>query len=120
MRYDGTVAGIARQAKEDVQLSGGVVPAGAVVMAVLPSANRDPATFADPDRLDLGRGDTRHLGFGGGLHACIGAALARLETRIAMTALLAAYPRMELAVSEPSRIVSWAVRGVTSLPVNVG
>ncbi len=120
LRYDGTVAGIARQAKEDVQLSGGVVPAGAVVMAVLPSANRDPATFADPDRLDLGRGDTRHLGFGGGLHACIGAALARLETRIAMTALLAAYPRMELAVSEPSRIVSWAVRGVTSLPVNVG
>ncbi len=120
LRYDGTVAGIARQAKEDVQLSGGVVPAGAVVMAVLPSANRDPATFTDPDRLDVGRGDTRHLGFGGGLHACVGAALARMEARIAMTSFLAAYPRMELAVSEPSRIVSWAVRGVTSLPVNVG
>jgi cytochrome P450 len=120
LRYDGTVAGIARQAKEDVRLSGGVVPAGAVVMAVLPSANRDPAVFADPDRLDVGRGDMRHLGFGGGVHACIGAALARLETRIAMTALLARYPRMELAVSEPSPIVGWAVRGVTSLPVNVG
>src|SRR5260370_1306096 len=120
LRYDGTGPGIARQAKEDVQLSGGVVPAGAVVMAVLLSANRDPATFTDPDRLDVGRGDTRHLGFGGGLHACIGAALARMEARIAMTALLAAYPRIELAVSEPSRIVSWAIRGVTSLPVNVG
>jgi cytochrome P450 len=120
LRYDGTVAGIARQAKEDVQLSGGVVPAGAVVMAVLPSANHDPAVFIDPDRLDVGRGDTRHLGFGGGLHTCIGSALARMEARIAMTALLARYPRMELAGNEPSRIVSWAVRGVTSLPVNVG
>jgi cytochrome P450 len=119
LRYDGTVAGIARQATDDVQLSGGVVPAGAVVMAVVPAANRDPAMFNDPDRLDVGRGDMRHLGFGGGLHTCIGAALARMETRIAMTALLARYPRMELAVSEPSPIVGWAVRGVTSLPVNV-
>ena len=120
LRYDGAVAGIARQAKEDVQLSGGVVRAGDVVMAVLPAANRDPGTFADPDRLDVGRGDTRHLALGGGTHACIGAALARLETRIAMTALLARYPRMELAVSEPSHLNSWAVRGVASLPVNVG
>ena len=62
----------------------------------------------------------RHLGFGGGPHACIGAALARMETRIAMTSLLARYPRMELAVSEPSQLASWAVRGVTSLPVAVG
>jgi pimeloyl-[acyl-carrier protein] synthase len=120
LRYDGATAGIARQAKEDVPLSGGVVPAGAVVMGVLPSANRDPAVFTDPERLDVGRGDTRHLAFGGGPHACVGAALARMETRIAMTSLLARYPRMELAVSEPSRIVSWAIRGVTSLPVNVG
>lgn len=91
-----------------------------MVIAVLPAANRDPAIFTDPDRLDVGRGDTRHLGFGGGVHACIGAALARLESRIAMNALLARYPRMELAVSEPSPIVGWVVRGVTSLPVNVG
>jgi cytochrome P450 len=94
--------------------------AGSVVMAVLPAANRDPAAFDEPDQLDVGRGDTRHLGFSGGLHACIGAALARMETRIAMTALLARYPWMELAVTEPSQIVSWAIRGVTSLPVNVG
>ncbi len=120
LRYDATVAGLTRTAKEDVQLSGGVVPAGATVMAVLPSANRDPAVFTDPDRLDVGRGDMRHLGFGGGPHACIGAALARMETRIAMTSLLATYPRMELAVSEPNPIVGWVIRGVTSLPVNVG
>jgi cytochrome P450 len=119
LRYDGAVAGTARQAAHDVTLSGGVVPAGAVVMAVLPSANRDPAVFADPDRLDIGRGDTRHIALGFGPHACIGAALARMETRIAMTALLARYPRLELAVSEPGRTGSWAIRGVTSLPVNV-
>jgi cytochrome P450 len=120
LRYDTAVAGIARKAKEDVQLSSGVVPARAVVMAVLPSANHDPAVFTDPDRLDIGRGDARHLGFGGGLHACIGAALARMETRIAMTSLLARYPRVELAVSELNHMVSWVIRGVTSLPVNVG
>jgi cytochrome P450 len=120
VRYDGPVAANARQAIEDVTLSGGVVPAGAVVMAVLPAANRDPAIFADPGRLDVGRDDNRHLGFGFGPHACIGAALARMETRIAMTSLLARYPRMELAVSEPAQLVSWAIRGVTSLPVAVG
>jgi cytochrome P450 len=119
LRYDAAVAGLPRTVKEDIELSGGVVRAGDVVMAVLPSANRDPAVFTDPDRLDVGRRDLRHLSFGGGLHACIGAALARMETRIAMTALLARYPRMELAVSEPSPIVGWVVRGVTSLPVNV-
>jgi cytochrome P450 len=119
-RYDPAVAGLARTAKEDVRIGGGVVPAGATVMAVVPAANRDPAVFTDPDRLDLGRGDMRHLGFGGGPHACIGGALARLETRIAMNALLAAFPRMELAVSQPEPLVGWAIRGVTSLPVNVG
>jgi cytochrome P450 len=120
LRYDGPVAATARQATEDVTLSsGGVVPAGAVVMAVMPSANRDPAVFTDPDRLDLGRDDARHIAFGFGPHACIGLALARLEARIALTALLARYPRLELAVSEPSPIVSWSFRGVTSLPVTV-
>ena len=120
LRYDGPVAANARQATEDVTLSGGVVPAGAVVMAVLPAANRDPAVFPDPGRLDVGRGDNRHIAFGFGPHACIGAALARMETRIAMTALLARYPRMELAVDTPDQLVSWAIRGVTSLPVQVG
>jgi cytochrome P450 len=119
LRYDGSTAGVARQAKEDIQLSGEVVRAGEVVMAVLPSANHDPAVFTDPDRLDVGRDDAPHLGFSGGPHACVGAALARMEIRIAMTSLLARYPRMELAVSEPSRIVSWAVRGLTSLPVSI-
>ena len=89
-------------------------------MGIALSANRDPAVFADPDRLDVGRGDSRHLGFAGGPHACIGAALARLQIRIAMTSLLARYPRIELASDELSYINGWMVRGVTSLPVTVG
>ena len=120
VRYDGALAGLARTAQEDVPLSGGVVPAGTNIMAVVLSANRDPAVFADPDRLDISRGDMRHLGFGGGVHACVGAALARLETRIAITALLARYPRIELAVSDPDSTMSWVINGLTSLPVNVG
>jgi cytochrome P450 len=120
MRYDGTAAGISRLATEDVELSGGTVPAGAMVMGIALSANRDPEVFADPDRLDVGRGDSRHLGFAGGAHACIGAALARLQIRIAMTALLARYPRIELATDELSYINGWMVRGVTRLPVKVG
>jgi cytochrome P450 len=119
LRYDGASAGIARLAREDIELSGGVVPAGSVVMAILISANRDPAVFDEPDRLDVGRGDSRQLGFGGGAHACIGAGLARMETRIAISSLLARYPRLELAPSELTWIQGWTVRGVTSLPVAV-
>jgi cytochrome P450 len=87
------------------------------VLGVANSANRDPAVFPDPDRLDITRGDTRRLGFGGGLHACIGAALARLETRIMLTTLLARYPRLELA-GEPEWRGSWVVRG-PALPVAI-
>jgi cytochrome P450 len=118
LRYDGPVSQIMRLAGEDVELSTGTVPAGSAVLGVPISANRDPAVFTDPDRLDITRGDSRHLGFGGGLHACIGATLARLETRIALTTLLARYPRLELA-GEPDWRGSWTVRGPATLPVAV-
>jgi cytochrome P450 len=118
LRYDGPVTQITRLVGEDMELSGGTLPAGNAVLAVPNAANRDPAVFADPDRLDITRGDTRHLGFGGGLHVCIGAALARLETRIMLTTLLDRYPRIELA-GEPQRRGDWATRGLVTLPVAV-
>jgi cytochrome P450 len=118
LRYDGPILQIARLVSEDMELSGGTVPAGSWVVGVANSANRDPEVFPDPDRLDITRGDTRHLGFGGGLHACIGAALARVETRIMLTTLLARYPRLELA-GEPEWRASWVVRGPAALPVAV-
>ena len=117
LRYDGPVAGVARLAREDIDIGGQVIPAGHVAMGMVGAANRDPAVFDDPDRLDIGRGDGRHVGFGQGRHLCPGAALARLEARIALGGILARFPQLELATDELDWSKSLATRGVTSLPV---
>jgi len=117
LRYDGPVAGVARLACEDIDMGGQVIPAGHVAMGMVGAANRDPAVFDDPDRLDIGREDGRHVGFGQGRHLCPGAALARLEARIALGGILARFPRLELATDELDWSMSLATRGVTSLPV---
>jgi len=86
---------------------------------VLASANRDPAVFADPDRLDLFRGENRHLSFGFGAHFCLGASLARLEGQIALGSVVARFPAMKLA----SESVEWkpgiVLRGLASLPIRL-
>ncbi|MGH3239125.1 MAG: cytochrome P450, partial [Spirillospora sp.] len=88
LRMDGPVQGMFRMATEEVALGGARIPAGAKVMALFGSANRDETVFADPDRFDPGRSNNhRHLAFGRGIHACLGAALARLETRIVIDTL---------------------------------
>jgi cytochrome P450 len=117
LRYDGPVTSIARLATEDVDLGGRLVPAGHVAMGMLGAANRDPEAFDEPDRLDIGRRDIRHVSFSYGRHLCPGAALARLEARIALSCLVARFPRLELATDELDWIKSLAIRGVTSLPV---
>jgi cytochrome P450 len=119
LRYDGPVTGIARLASEDIDIDGRVIPAGHVAMGMLGAANRDPEVFDDPDRLDIGRRDSRHVSFSGGRHLCPGAALARLEARIALRGLVARFPRLELATDELDWIKSLAIRGVTSLPVRI-
>ena len=73
----------------------------------------------DPDRFDVTRNDSRHLGFGGGPHLCLGAALARLETKIAVRALLTRFPSMQLADDNLIWLPSIAIRGVQSLPVTI-
>jgi cytochrome P450 len=89
------------------------------VTAVIAAANRDPERFDDPDRLDLGRAENKHLGFSVGPHYCLGQALARLEAQIAIGAFVAAFPRAELAGE-----VHWRPninqRRVTALPVRLG
>jgi len=94
-----TIMSIPRYAREDVTLCGAPVRAGEPVTAVVVSANRDPRTFADPDRLDLGRSaaPSGHLVFGHGPHFCLGASLARVETEVALTTLLRRFPAMSLA-----------------------
>ena len=86
----------------------------------LGAANRDPAHFAEPDRLDLGRDEPRHLAFGAGIHYCLGASLARLEAQVAIGALLRRFPALTLAVERPVWRPSSTLRGLDTLPVALG
>ncbi|WUI01354.1 cytochrome P450 [Spirillospora sp. NBC_00431] len=102
LRMDGPVQGMFRTATEEVELGGARIPAGAKVMVLFGSANRDESVFSDPDRFDPGRSNNhRHLGFGRGIHACIGAALARLETRIVIDTLAERLPDPRLDAGRP-------------------
>jgi cytochrome P450 len=106
---------------EDVPVGGVVIPPGEWVFAATSSANRDPARFPGPDRLDLGRDTSGHVAFGHGVHYCLGAPLARMEAEVALGALLARFPRISLAVAPPElrwRPVS-LMNGLESLPVRL-
>src|SRR5262249_6191130 len=87
-----------RKALEDVEIDGIVIKAGERVTVSLATANRDPREFAEPDTLDLGRTGGKHLGFGAGMHMCIGHHLARLQVRIGLRRLLERFPGLRLAV----------------------
>ncbi len=122
LRFDGPLeTATERYALEDVRISGSTIPRGAVVYVVLASANRDERQFEDPDTLDITRKNNRHLAFGQGIHYCLGAALARLETQIAVNALFRRFPRLQLAV--PITKLRWkkglVLRGLESLPVKL-
>lgn len=97
VRYSGAVViANSRMAREDTVLSGTPIRAGDYVVPVLAAANRDPVRFADPERFDISRHPNPHLGFGGGVHVCIGNMLARMVGQIAIPALLRAMPDLEL------------------------
>ena len=117
LRYDSPVQITSRVAYGDVELGGVTVAAGERVVAYLGAGNRDPERFADPHRLDLHRRDNAPLSFGGGIHYCLGAPLARLEAQVAFPAVLARFPRLALA-GEPQRRDSLSLRGYTSVPVS--
>ncbi len=116
LRFDTPVQLVSRVAYEPVELGGVTVDAGERVVAYIGAGNRDPERFADPDRLDLARGDCAPLSFGGGIHYCLGAPLARLEAQIAFPALLRRFPHIELA-GTPERRDSLAIRGFVRLPM---
>jgi cytochrome P450 len=117
LRFDSPVQGTARVATQDVEVGGKTIPAGALVVAGIGAANRDPEVFPDPDRLDLGRAGENHLSFGFGAHFCLGAPLARLEGEVAFAALLARFPRLALARETVEYRVNLILRGLTSLPL---
>ena len=110
-----------RYALEPVVLSATAIPYGAMVLAVIASANHDERQFVDPDRLDLGRAPNPHLAFGQGVHYCLGAPLARLEAQIAFATLLRRLSDMQLAV--PPESLRWRrgifLRGLERLPLSV-
>ena len=93
---------------------------GDLVTAVIGSANRDPEANADPDGLDITREEVRHMAFGGGIHYCVGAPLARREAQIALVALLKEAPALRLACESPLWRPAVLFRGLASLPVALG
>jgi pimeloyl-[acyl-carrier protein] synthase len=116
LRFDSPVQINQRIATADMELAGTRVRAGDEIVLVLGAANRDPAVFTEPDRLDVTRDARRHVAFGGGIHHCLGASLARLEGRVALSALLMLLGRLELA-GPIVRRPTFVLRGLESLPV---
>lgn len=108
-----------RAALEDVEIEGRLIKAGETVVVSFPAANRDPAKYPDPDRLDLHRKAAGHLAFGHGPHQCLAQQLARVEMSVAFPALLTRFPSLRVAVprEEVPLRVSTNVYGVQSLPV---
>jgi cytochrome P450 len=119
LRYDSPVQWISRVAGEDFQFGGMQLKRGDLVLAALGAANRDPAVFADPDALNIRRADNRHLSFGSGPHFCLGAALARMEAQIAISALLQRFPGMQLARQKIRWRKGITFRGVHELVLKI-
>jgi cytochrome P450 len=117
LRFDSPVQRTARITNAEVELGGKTIPSGAFVVTAIGAANRDPAHFPDPDRLDIGRLDNRHIAFGFGIHFCLGAPLARVEGRLALGALLERMPRLRLADAPLQWRESSTLRGLKALPV---
>ncbi len=116
IRFDAPLQLFERTAKEDADLGGTQVRAGTKVAALLGAANRDPAQFSAPDVLDVTRRPNAHIGFGAGLHHCLGAPLARMELQITLPTLLRRCPDLHLA-GDPLRRPTFVLRGYDSVPV---
>ncbi|MGW0826633.1 cytochrome P450 [Streptomyces sp. NPDC002845] len=119
MRYDSPLQLFERWVLDDVEIDGTTIPRGAEIAMLFGSANHDPAVFADPRRMDLGRVENPHISFGAGIHYCLGAPLARIELTASLTALLERAPALGL-VEEPKRKPNFVIRGLERLPVRVG
>ena len=105
LRYRSPLQWMFRVTRQEVELHGNRIPAGKAILAMMGAANRDPRQFPDPDRFDIARNPNPHIAFGHGMHFCLGAALARMEARIALDYLLTNFEQFELAGSK-----SWQPR----------
>lgn len=117
IRYEPATPFLGREALEEVTLQGKTIHAGALLGPLVAAANRDPRRFENPDRFDITRRSTPHLSFGKGIHACVGAPLARLDAAIAISALIQQFPKLELTETVPTWRPSFLFRGLERLPV---
>jgi cytochrome P450 len=122
LRFDGPLqSAVPAQTAEAVELAGVLIPANQVVIISLLAANRDPKRYPDADQLDLFRPDSANLAFGHGIHHCLGAPLARLEARIALTSLITRFPDLHLAVppDKLDRHPGLLMNALTTLPLHL-
>jgi cytochrome P450 len=119
LRYEAPSPVQARFVTRGVELHGATVPEGSVMLLLTAAANRDERKFEEPDRFDVRRKIDRHVTFGYGLHFCLGAALARLEGRVALEEVLARFPRWEVDERSAERVRTSTVRGWHRLPVRI-
>jgi cytochrome P450 len=117
LRYDSPVQITARTANADLEVGEERIEAGNTVLVLLGAANRDPARFTDPDRLDLARSEGSALSFGSGIHYCLGAALARLEAQVVLDRMLDRFGTIELLDDRPRHRDSLTLRGLVDLHV---
>jgi cytochrome P450 len=117
LRYDAPTQRGIRTAREDFTVDGQRIRKGQILHIMIGAANRDPAQFADPDRLDITRDPNRHVSLGHGVHYCLGAALARLELRVAVAGFLARFPDYRPASEKIVFMDRTASRRPTSVPV---
>ena len=120
LRYDSSVQVTGRTTLEDVDEIGGIsLEKGQSVICLLGSANRDPEVYSDPDRLDIMRRDVRPMSFGGGIHYCVGAQLARIQAEIAIVTLLRRLPNLQLDdIEHPDWRQTFVLRGLNNLPAS--
>jgi cytochrome P450 len=117
LRYDSPVQRQWRLATEELEVGGRRIAEGQLVYQIVGAANRDPAQFPEPERLDLGRAVNRHVAFGYGIHFCLGAPLARVEGQVTFETLLRRLPRLELASDRLEWQPNMAFRALRALPV---
>ncbi len=122
LRHESPLQMVGRIAREDLEIAGARIGKGEVIALVLGSANHDPSVFTDPDRLDLGRKENKHLAFSQGAHYCLGAALARIEGQVAIGSMLQRFGTLKLEREDGA--LEWhqnlSFRALKSLPVAIG
>lgn len=120
LRYVSPVHMLARRALQEVTIRGVTIPPDSSIYLLVGAANRDPEKFADPEKLDINRPAVRSLGFGYGIHFCIGAALARLESQVAFETIIRRLPDLRMVEDVAIFRPNYSLRGLTALPVAFG